>query len=147
MHRRITIAISAVVITAAGLTACSSSSDANAPAKTTAPATTTAAPSALPDKATTAPADNTGIPAKPNAATQAKYLAALDAISTKIVNGKPDRAVSRGRDTCGTIHSFPKDHAKQVETTRVRFSGATEFTTAQAEKILKAVHTNLCPKN
>ncbi|ANZ20470.1 hypothetical protein SNOUR_36210 [Streptomyces noursei ATCC 11455] len=110
------------------------------------PVLSTPAATASPDKAIQDAERDRGIPPKPDAATRAKYIRALEAISPAIVNGKEDRAVSRGRDTCGTVHSFPKDHAKQVDITRQRFSGAREFTTAQAEQILAAVRTHLCPK-
>lgn len=145
MNRTAT-ALLAVAIAAAGLTACSSDKTAE---KKTPPVVQTPAqdPAASPSKPLASAESKNGIPPKPDAATQAKYIRALDAIDPAIVNGKEDRAVSRGRDTCGTLHSFPKDHAKVVDTTRQRFSGAKQFSTAQAEKILTAVQTHLCPKN
>ncbi|TBO59017.1 hypothetical protein EYS09_14335 [Streptomyces kasugaensis] len=146
MKHRTAIAISAVVIAAASLTACGGNSD-SAPAKSPAPAAPSSAPTPDASKAIKDAEAKSGIPPKPDAATQEKYIAALNAISPDIVSGKEDRAVSRGRDTCGTIHSFPKDHAKQVDLTRQRFSGAHQFTTSQAEQILTAVQSNLCPKN
>ncbi|CAM5575096.1 hypothetical protein ACH4GF_40775 [Streptomyces rimosus] len=146
VNHRTAIALSAALVAAAGLTACGGS--AKSESRPAAPAGA-GSPSAEqePSKAIADAEARLGIPPKPDAATQARYVAALDAISRDIVNGKPERAVSRGRSTCGTIHSFPKDHAKQVEQTRQRFSGATQFNAAQAEKILEAVHTHLCPKN
>lgn len=150
MNRTAT-ALLAVAIAAAGLTACGSDDkDSSKPAaKTPPPAAAPSTPvSPTPTGRPLASAEaKNGIPPKPDAATQAKYIRALDAISPAIVNGKEDRAVNRGRDTCGTIHSFPDDHAKQVDTTRQRFSGTTQFNAAQAEKILAAVQTHLCPKN
>ncbi|MFD7106104.1 hypothetical protein [Streptomyces celluloflavus] len=146
MKHRTATAISAVVIAAASLTACGGNSD-SAPAKSPAPAAPSSAPTLDASKAIKDAEAKSGIPPKPDAATQETYIRALNTISPAIVNGKEDRAVSRGRDTCGTIHSFPKDHAKQVHITQQRFSGATEFSTKQAEQILAAVQSNLCPKN
>ncbi|MEV5599664.1 DUF732 domain-containing protein [Streptomyces sp. NPDC052496] len=147
MKHRTTIALSAALVAAAGLTACGGS--AKSESRPAASPTGSGAPSAdqAPSKAIADAEARLGIPPKPDAATQARYIAALDAISRDIVNGKPERAVSRGRSTCGTVHSFPKDHAKQVDQTKQRFSGATQFTPEQAEKILQAVRTHLCPKN
>jgi hypothetical protein len=143
---RTATALLTVAIAAAGLTACSSDKDTSTPAaKTPPPAAAPSAPASSNKPLASAEAKN-GIPPKPDAATQAKYIAALNAIDPAVVNGKEDRAVSRGRDTCGTAHSFPKDHAKVVDTTRQRFSGAKQFNTAQAEKILTAVQKHLCPK-
>ncbi|MFH8410309.1 DUF732 domain-containing protein [Streptomyces sp. NPDC018019] len=147
MNHRTAIALSAALVAAAGLTACGGG--AKGESRPSAAPTGAGTPSAeqAPSKAIADAEARLGIPPKPDAATQARYIAALDAISRDIVNGKPERAVSRGRSTCGTIHSFPKDHAKQVDQARQRFSGATQFSAAQAEKILQAVHTHLCPKN
>ncbi|OKI01035.1 hypothetical protein A6A06_19430 [Streptomyces sp. CB02923] len=147
MNHRTAIALSAAVIAAAGLTACGGS--AKSGSRPASSPTGSAAPSAEQgqSKAISDAEARLGIPPKPDPATQARYIAALDAISRDIVNAKPERAVSRGRSTCGTIHSFRKDYAKQVEQTRLRFSGTTQFSTEQAEKILKAVHIHLCPKN
>ncbi|MFB7632561.1 hypothetical protein ACFC0M_16680 [Streptomyces sp. NPDC056149] len=137
----------AVVLTtvtlALSLAACSSSDGLKTekPPVLSTPAATASAGKAIQDVER-----DRGIPPKPDAATQAKYIRALNAISPAIVNGKEDRAVSRGRDTCGTVHSFPNDHAKQVDITRQRFSGATEFSAAQAEQILTAIRTHLCLK-
>ncbi|MEU7163128.1 DUF732 domain-containing protein [Streptomyces morookaense] len=148
--RRTATALSAVLIAASGLTACGSDKDSSTDAKKSAPPTAASSAPAAPattQKPVAEAEARAGIPPKPDAAAQAAYVRALNAISPTIVNGKEDRAVSRGRDTCGTLHSFPKDHAKVVDTTRQRFSGAEQFNTAQAEKILTAVQTHLCPKN
>ncbi|MFD7662079.1 hypothetical protein [Streptomyces sp. NPDC059788] len=147
MNHRTTIAVSAALVAAAGLTACGGGAKSENRPAAAATGAGTASGDAAPSKAIEDAEQRLGIPPKPNAATQARYIAALDAISRDIVNGKPERAVSRGRSTCGSIHSFPKDHAKQVDLTRQRFSGATQFDAAQSEKILQAVHTHLCPKN
>ncbi|MFI1972099.1 hypothetical protein [Streptomyces cinnamoneus] len=151
MNHRTTTALLAVVIATAGLTACGSDKDDKSTAKgpkTTTPPAASSAPAApaTPGKALAEAEARSGIPPKPDTATQAAYIRALNAISPAIVNGKEDRAVSRGRDTCGTVHSFPSDRAKQVSITQQRFSGAHQVTTAEAEKILTAVTTHLCPK-
>ncbi|WKK26857.1 DUF732 domain-containing protein [Streptomyces olivoreticuli] len=147
--KRTATALTAVAIAAASLTACGGGkSDDSKTSATTPPVATSSVPAAPATPKPLASAEaKMGIPPKPDAAAQAKYIAALDAISPAVVNGKPDRAVSRGRDTCGTVHSFPTDHTKQVDITRQRFSGATQFTTTQAEQILTAVQTHLCPKH
>ncbi|GCD41978.1 DUF732 domain-containing protein [Streptomyces paromomycinus] len=146
MKHRTAVAWSAALVAAAGLTACGGGAKGGSRPSAAPPAS--GAPSEqAPSKAIADAEARLGIPPKPDTATQRRYTAALDAISRDIVNGKPERAVSRGRSTCGAIHSFPKDHAKQVDLTRQRFSGATQFTPEQAEKILQAVHTHLCPKN
>lgn len=148
VNRSTTTALLAAVIAAAGLTACGSDKDSSTDSKNTPPpapstaAATPATPAPLASAATRG-----GIPPKPDAATQAAYIRALSAISPTIVGGKKARAVSRGRDTCGTIHSFPNDHGKVVNLTQQRFSGATQVTTKQTEKILTVVQTHLCPKH
>ncbi|MCB5181606.1 hypothetical protein [Streptomyces antimicrobicus] len=134
-------------VSAAALAACGTDTP---PAPPKGPSTASAgAPTAstAPTPASPTPPSTSanGIPPKPDAATEARYLRALDAISPDIVAGKTDRAVSRGRDTCGTIHSFPQDRAKQVDITRQRFSGAQQLTSAQAEQILGVVKAHLCP--
>ncbi|MFI0739332.1 hypothetical protein ACH4PU_14770 [Streptomyces sp. NPDC021100] len=149
MHRT-TTAILAAVIAAAGLTACSSSDkDSSTESKKTPPppAASQAPATAKPHKGLAEAEARAGIPPRPDAAHQAAYIRAMSTILPTGIRGKEDRAVSRGRDTCGTIHSFPKDHGKQVSLTRARFSGATQITKRQAEQILVAVQTHLCPKN
>ncbi|MEV5241170.1 hypothetical protein AB0K89_18990 [Streptomyces cinnamoneus] len=148
MNRRTTIALFAAVIAAAGLTACGSDKDSSTDSKNSpAPAPTTAAAAPVTPAPLASAAARAGIPPKPDAATQAMYIRALNAVSPALVGGKEDRAVSRGRDTCGTIHSFPTDHGKVVSITQQRFSGATQVTTEQTEKILTVVQTHLCPKS
>ncbi|GHC48857.1 hypothetical protein GCM10010507_25600 [Streptomyces cinnamoneus] len=147
VNRR-TTALLAVALTAAVLTACGSDKDGSTDSENTPPPAPTTATTAPPAPTTpTNAATPAGVPPKPDAATQAAYIRALSAISPALVGGKEDRAVSRGRDTCGTIHSFPNDHAKVVSLTQKRFSGATQVTTEQTEQILIAVQANLCPKN
>ncbi|MEU0838606.1 hypothetical protein ABZ370_03925 [Streptomyces sp. NPDC005962] len=145
MHRRTAATLAAVALTAA-LSGCGSDdSKTDAPEKAPATSATTAATTAKPKTdAETA----TGIPPKPDAATQAAYIRALTAIDPGIVDGDEDKAVSRGRDQCSTIHNFPKDAAKQADLANQRFTSPSHpegFGQATATLIVKAVHANLCP--
>lgn len=144
---------------ALALTACNSSDD-KAEAKPTASAEAPTETTPTPGKAAAStPAELTpgqmasavaaaGFPPKPDAATKAKYIAAINAISPDLIrkkDGADDIAVSRGRDTCGNIGE-KREHAKLVDTVQQRFSGsAIQVSPAQAEKILEVVHTHLCP--
>lgn len=140
----------ALILTAGMLLAgCGSDGD-DKPSKDAAPST---APSTAQPPATTAVAapppapvaPTGGPPPKPDPATQATYIAALNAINPQLVDGKEDRAVSRGRDTCTAIGE-KQDRAKLVANTQTRFGSAVlTVTPADAEKILTAVHDNLCP--
>lgn len=150
-HRTATAALSAVVV-AAALTACGSDKSADKPSAQTAPAS---APSAATTPKATSSASAAaetpkvrGIPPKPDAGTQAKYIAALTAIDPDIVNTKPDKAVDRGRNQCETIANFPKDDQKQIDLTNQRFTSPNHpdgFGPAKAARIRDAVHTHLCP--
>lgn len=87
-----------------------------------------------------------GIPPKSDAETTDAYVAALNKIDPKIVNGKVDRAVDRGRNQCSSVHEG-FDEAKLVDLTRQRFSGGTiELSTAQSSKVLDVIRRYLCPK-
>lgn len=124
-------------------TSAAATTQAAAPATGDAPAasaTTASAPGRTPAAA--------GAPPKPDAATQAKYIAALDAIDPAIVGGKEDKAVSRGRDQCTSIGQDPQDRAKLVGLANQRFTAPTHpdgFGVATAEKILDVVHQYICP--
>jgi hypothetical protein len=90
-----------------------------------------------------------GIPPKPDVATTSLYIADLNAINPEIV-GRHDRdiMVSRGRNQCSTIHDFPNDHVKLVESANYRFTSPNHpdgFGSAIAERILIVVHKRLCP--
>ncbi|MFJ9076804.1 hypothetical protein ACIRO3_16355 [Streptomyces sp. NPDC102278] len=154
MNQRTAIAVLSAVIAAAGLTACGSSDEgADKPAAKTPPSTAPNSASSAPaatgsPSAATGTAKGKGIPPKPDAATQAKYIATLTAIDPDIVNTKPDKAVDRGRNQCETIGSFPTDKQKQTDLTNQRFTSPAHpdgFGPAKAAKILEAVHTHLCP--
>ncbi|MEV0992740.1 hypothetical protein [Streptomyces sp. NPDC049949] len=153
MNHRTATAVLTVVMATAGLTACGSDKETGQPApKTPPPAAAPSNPvapeaSSKPSAATEAPKSK-GIPPKPDAAAQAKYIAALTAIDPDIVNTKPDKAVDRGRNQCETIANFPKDDQKQIDLTNQRFTSPNHpdgFGPATAAKIRDAVHTHLCP--
>ncbi|MFB6679255.1 hypothetical protein ACFCWG_44060 [Streptomyces sp. NPDC056390] len=143
-HRRTAATVVTALALGVALTACtsiaSSGSGEAAPAKT---------PTANQSKAIADAEAAAGIPPKPDATTQAKYIQALTRIDAEIVNGKPDKAVSRGRNQCSMIHNFPKDKAKQVDSAELRFISPNHpegFGKAKAAQIVEAVHTHLCPK-
>ncbi|MFD7398089.1 DUF732 domain-containing protein [Streptomyces virginiae] len=75
------------------------------------------------------------------------YLAALNTIDPEIVNGKDDKAVSRGLSQCQSMND-EKDPTKRVESTNRRFISPNHpdgFGPTKAAFILAAVQTNLCP--
>ncbi|MEV7783550.1 hypothetical protein [Kitasatospora sp. NPDC088351] len=143
------------------LTACSSSTSNSPKAESPAPASASAVPTSATGSATpsappattpepTAPGAVTagGLPPKPDEGTAAKYIAALTSIDAEIVNGKPDKAISRGRDQCSSVAQHPKDQAKLVELTAQRFIGPnhpTGFGAEKSTKILEAVRKYICP--
>lgn len=150
VNHRATTALTAILIAAAGLTACGSNkdSDAKSSGTTPPPAAASSAPAAAPSHAVSDTEAKLGIPPKPDAATKAKYIAALTAIDPDIVHGKEDKAVDRGRNECRTIHDSPKDPAKQADMADKRFTSPTHpqgFGAAKAAKIRDAVHEHLCP--
>ncbi|MGI5179511.1 hypothetical protein ACQEVZ_24590 [Dactylosporangium sp. CA-152071] len=122
--------------------------NADPPAAATTPASVAPTTAASPRDLSSAEAAN-GIPPKPDAATQAAYIADLKAIDPDIVGKKDeDRIVGRGRDQCSSIKSFPNDRAKLVELTNKRFTSPNHpegFGLAKAAKILDVVHKRLCP--
>jgi len=90
-----------------------------------------------------------GIPPKPDAVTQAAYIADLRAIDPDIIGKKDEETiVDRGRNQCRSIKDFPKDRAKLVELTNKRFTSPNHpdgFGLVKAGKILDVVHKRLCP--
>ncbi|HEX7305359.1 hypothetical protein [Lentzea sp.] len=135
MTRTTTFLLPLLALTAACATPPSSST-------TESPVPTTRRPGAMPSLQVP------GIPPKPDATTQAAYVAELDAIDPEIVNGNPDRAVSRGRDQCSSVAKTPGDQAKLVELTAQRFTSPNHpsgFGPDASARILAAVRKHICP--
>ncbi|MGQ0776311.1 MAG: hypothetical protein ACT4NY_18105 [Pseudonocardiales bacterium] len=89
-----------------------------------------------------------GAPPKPDAATAAAYVADLEAIDPDIVHGKPDKAVSRGRDQCTSVAEWPDDQAKLVGLVQRRFISPDHpdgFGPEESARILSVVRQYLCP--
>ncbi|MFD8615324.1 hypothetical protein ACFV09_41670 [Streptomyces sp. NPDC059631] len=89
-----------------------------------------------------------GLPPEPMAAQRQAFLRGLNAIDTDIVQGKDDKAVHRGIDTCGIVKRFPGDKAKQIDQTNQRWSKPTHpegHGLTKAAKILDVAHKNICP--
>ncbi|QKW24485.1 hypothetical protein HUT16_25395 [Kitasatospora sp. NA04385] len=127
----------------AAATACSGSSSGSS---STSPAAASA-PAGDPQQSTGAPAAAGGLPPEPDAATAARYIAALNAIDPDIVHGKEDTAVSRGRDECSSIGQGKADD-ELVKLALQRFTSPTHpqgFGPGAAVRILDAVRTHLCP--
>jgi hypothetical protein len=108
----------------------------------------TTAPATLSPDALASARAAAGLPPKPDAATAAAFIAALDAIDKDIVHGKEEKALSRGADTCSTYKRYPDDTEKQVDQTNKRWSSPTHpdgHGLTIAKKILAASHKHLCP--
>ncbi|MFE9561747.1 hypothetical protein ACFYM0_11620 [Streptomyces sp. NPDC006487] len=141
-----------IALTGAGLlalTGCGSDSDAPAPGKTSAPASTVPSPaqSGRPSADPSAVRPDSGLPPSPAPAQRAAYLAALNTIDPEIVNGKDDKAVSRGLDQCQSMKG-EKDPAKRVAGANQRFIGPHHpagFGPVKSALIVAAVQANLCP--
>jgi len=89
-----------------------------------------------------------GAPPKPDQATADAYVADLQAIDPNIVDGKPDRVVSRGRDQCTSVVQWPNDQDKLVGLVQKRFTSADHpegFGREKSTRILAAVRKHLCP--
>ena len=141
-HHTITLLTTAALI---ALTGCSSDSSDPAPDK---PAPAAAAPSPKVDpSALASAAAAAGIPPSPAPAQRATYLATLNTIDPEIVNGKDDKAVSRGLSQCQMMKT-EKDPAKRVASAERRFIGPNHpdgFGTTKSTLIVAAVQANLCP--
>lgn len=133
---RTRLAIPAVLL-AATLTGCGGSNTPEEPSPAAAP--TNAAAQATPVS---------GLPPRPDAATQAAYIAALRAIDPDIIGGKDERTiVDRGRNQCLSIRNGASE-AKLIEQTNIRFTAPGHpdgFGEAKAKKILEVVRKHLCP--
>ncbi|WP_327256740.1 hypothetical protein [Streptomyces sp. NBC_01244] len=143
-----------IALTGAGLlalTGCGSDSDAPAPGKTSTPAPASTVPSpgqsGRPSADPSAARPDSGLPPSPAPAQRAAYLAALNTIDPEIVNGKDDKAVSRGLDQCQSMKG-EKDPAKRVAGANQRFIGPNHpdgFGPVKSALIVAAVQANLCP--
>jgi hypothetical protein len=136
VKRTLTALLPLLALTACALPAPSSTTTSAPDAPSTPPSSAPAAPSVA------------GIPPKPDAATQAAYIADLEAIDPDIVHGKPDKAVSRGRDQCGTVANAPTDQAKLIDFTTQRFTSPDHpngFGPEVSARILAAVRKHICP--
>ncbi|MFH8668819.1 hypothetical protein ACH4F3_28620 [Streptomyces anulatus] len=105
------------------------------------------APPSLTDQQRSSARAAAGMP-DPTPEQEAAFVAALNAIDKDIVHDKADKAASRGRSQCQTIHDWPKDEAKQIDLATRRFTSPTHpegRTPAVAKKINEAAHHNLCP--
>lgn len=144
-----TAAVTAALLLATA-TACASSTttSSSTPPPAAPPATAPASASSVGSAQPSAPAAGAGgLPPKPDAATTARYIAALDAIDPDIVHGKEDAAVSRGRDQCSSIGQH-KSQDELIKLTLQRFTSPTHpqgHGPEKAAKILTVVHDNICP--
>jgi hypothetical protein len=89
-----------------------------------------------------------GVPPKPDAATATAYVTDLEAIDPDIVHGKPDKAVSRGRDQCTSVAQWPDDQTKLVDLVQQRFISPDHpegFGPEKSARILAVVRQYLCP--
>ncbi|WP_328302712.1 hypothetical protein OG389_33695 [Streptomyces sp. NBC_00435] len=142
-----------IALTGAGLlalTGCGGESGkstpkASDPAPTSAP--TSATPSGRPSADPSSARPDIGFPPSPQPAQRAAYLAALNKIDPEIVNGKDDKAVSRGLDQCQSMKG-EKDPTKRVAGANQRFIGPNHpdgFGPVKSALIVAAVQANLCP--
>ncbi|MDX3590537.1 hypothetical protein PV749_05320 [Streptomyces sp. ID03-2B] len=93
-----------------------------------------------------------GLPPEPSTTARYRFLEALNDIDRRIVDGKDDKAVSRGLNQCRSIKNAAGDEDKQValvQQTLGRFTIDTRLpdiaTPETGGEILAAVHKNLCP--
>jgi hypothetical protein len=147
--------LAAILALLAVLTACATETPAPQPAApVAAPITTTEVPPAVasavdvPPEVMASHLSEAGIPPKPDAASSDAYIEALTAIDPDIVHGKPDKAISRGRNQCSSIKDHPSDQARLIQLAGVRFTSPNHpdgFGPIKSEKIVEAVRTHLCP--
>ncbi|MFF3209316.1 hypothetical protein ACFYYB_01520 [Streptomyces sp. NPDC002886] len=147
-HHVITALTGAALLVLAGC----GDSDAPAPGTSSGPAPASTVPSADPSAGRpsadpSAARPDSGLPPSPAPAQRAAYLAALNTIAPEIVNGKDDKAVSRGLDQCQSMKG-EKDPAKRVAGANQRFIGPHHpdgFGPVKSALIVAAVQANLCP--
>ncbi|MFE2879341.1 DUF732 domain-containing protein [Streptomyces roseus] len=129
------------------LVGCSSDPKPTADKPASAPAPASSAPPSADPSALASAAAAAGIPPSPAPAQRAAYLAALNKIDPEIVNGKDDKAISRGLSQCQSMKDG-KDPAKRVASAEKRFIGPTHpdgFGPGKSTLIVAAVLANLCP--
>ncbi|WP_066359838.1 DUF732 domain-containing protein [Herbidospora mongoliensis] len=105
-------------------------------------------PAAAPSDAIASAEADIGIPPAPDTDTQAKFIAALEAIDPDIVHGDEEKAVDRARNQCSSVKENPDEKAQLVKLTNQRFSSPDHpegFGTAKATRILTAVRKHICP--
>ena len=139
-------ALAVALLTAATLTACSGDDDSETQISHS--QTPTAAEETVDEQELAEALEEMGYPPEADAATEAAYIDALDAIDPRIDKDDLDGAVSRGRDTCRTIYNNPDDRDLQIEQTNSRFShpeAPDGWGLDTAEQILNVVHEHLCP--
>ncbi|MFE9484296.1 hypothetical protein ACFYNM_37670 [Streptomyces spororaveus] len=138
------------LLTAAGLlalTGCSEAVTSEPKPDDTVAASSSASQSSIAPEAISSAAAAAGIPPSPAPEQRAIYLTVLNKIDPEIVNGKDDKAVSRGLSQCQSMKD-EKDPTKRVESTNRRFISPNHpdgFGPTKAAFILAAVQTNLCP--
>lgn len=74
---------------------------------------------------------------------QAAFLEALDDIDPRIVDGRDDTAVSRGREICLDFAGH-RPVTMVVSNAKARFTGAVTVTIPQARRIVQAAMDHLC---
>ncbi|AEN08137.1 MULTISPECIES: DUF732 domain-containing protein [unclassified Streptomyces] len=137
MHTRTTTAVVAAVLLLTALTACGSETPDGEPG----------GPATLSEEQLAEARAATGLP-DTTPEQEAAFVAALDSIDKDIAHGEAEKAVSRGRSQCQTIHNWPDDEEKQVDQARQRFTspkhpeGRAETTAA---RINAAALAHLCP--
>ncbi|MGW6785244.1 hypothetical protein [Streptomyces sp. NPDC054987] len=127
-------------VTLLALTGCTSEPEAD-----TAPTPVATTPSAVPTGTT--PSDTAGLPPEPTGEKRVIYLATLNGIDPEIVNGKEDKAISRGRDQCAAMKD-ERDPGKRVAQVERRFIGPNHpggFGPTKSALILATVQANICP--
>lgn len=138
MRKTLSLALGAVA--ALALTACGAdSSESDKPAPT---------PSELTDEQRASIRAEAGLP-DPTDEQRKAFVAALNAIKTDIVHGKPDKAASRGINQCGSIKDG-HDETKLIELANSRFSSPSApegHGLDIAKQINAAAHKHLCPKH
>lgn len=81
-------------------------------------------------------------------AAERKLIAALNRIDPDLVHGKPDKALSRARDTCSSVESFEGQPKKLVGIVQRRWTSPDHpegRSLATARKVLKVVRKYVCP--